>query len=58
MSGVKLHMDGLEALVKSRGGITTIADPIPRRVVTWADSEGKQLTECLFLAEGFSLHYT
>ena len=41
VSGIKLHMDGLEALVKIRGGICALPEPIPRRLVTWADSEGK-----------------
>ena len=50
LSGVKLHMDGLETLVNSRGGISSLPDSNPRRLATWVDSEG----ESTFLAALFS----
>jgi hypothetical protein len=36
LSGIKIHMDGLEALVKSRGGIQSLeSHPLTRKVVMW-----------------------
>ncbi|PMD37181.1 hypothetical protein L207DRAFT_514502 [Hyaloscypha variabilis F] len=45
LSGIKLHMDGLETLVGSRGGIEALPDSNPRRLATWVDSEAAIVME-------------
>jgi hypothetical protein len=37
-TGIKLHMDGLEAMVKSRGGVQALgSDSLARKITVWYD---------------------
>lgn len=35
VAGAKLHIDGLEALIKSQGGIAAMDIGVARRHITW-----------------------